>query len=227
MRIASRRVGIMLEVDGLHRALEATALCSCAVLAAWLAGRLAVAADSPGGLACVAAGLGLGLLGADLASGLVHWWADRLASVATPWLGAHVVRPFREHHVDPRAIVAHGFVETNGNSCLAALPVLAATFGWLPGDPRGLALLAGAASWALAVFACLTNQVHKWAHTPSPPRAVRALQRAGLLLGPDRHAQHHVPPFDRRYCITTGWLGPALDACGLLSWLERRRGSLR
>ena len=220
MGAALQPAGPALEADRLHRVLETAALCACATLGIWLAWRLGVAGLSPGAFAWAAVGCVLGLLAADLVSGLVHWWADRVASVETPWLGARVVRPFREHHADPGAIVSHGFVETNGNSCLAALPLLAATVAWLPEDPRGMVLLAGSALWALAVFACLTNQVHKWAHAPSPPRAVRALQRAGLLLAPDRHAQHHMPPFDRRYCITTGWLGPALDACRLLPWLE-------
>jgi len=222
MRAAIQRARPALEVDRLHRGLEVAAVCACAALCVWLAWRLGVAAHSPGALFEVAAGGGLGLLAADLASGLVHWWADRVASLETPWLGARVVRPFREHHADPGGIVSHGFVETNGNSCLAVLPLLVATVAWLPEDPQGVALLLGSASAALAVFACLTNQVHKWAHAPSPPRAIRALQRAGVLLAPHRHARHHTPPFDSRYCITTGWLGPALDACRLLPWLERR-----
>lgn len=204
-----------------HRALEAGAIAACAVLAVRVGWPLAAALAAPGAWPWLGAGLALGLLASDLASGLVHWWADRVASLATPWLGEHVVRPFREHHADPDAIVAHGLVETNGNNCLIALPVLAATAVWLPDAPGGALLLAGAALWSVAVSAGLTNQVHQWAHAPEPPRAVRALQRVGILLAPHRHARHHAPPFDRRYCITTGWLGPALDASGALQRLER------
>jgi ubiquitin-conjugating enzyme E2 variant len=42
------------------------------------------------------------------------------------------------------------------------------------------------------------------------PRAVRTLMRLSLVLDADHHNDHHTAPFDRNYCITTGWWNPFL-----------------
>jgi hypothetical protein len=66
----------------------------------------------------------------------------------------------------------------------------------------------------------LTNQIHQWAHMPRPPRVVRALQAAGLLLGRGEHTLHHARPYDCRYCITTGWCNRPLEAIQFFRVLE-------
>ena len=60
----------------------------------------------------------------------------------------------------------------------------------------------------------LTNQFHKWSHLEDPPAWVALLQRTRLILSPVQHEVHHTPPFDRYYCITTGWMNPPLDWIG-------------
>ena len=65
-----------------------------------------------------------GLLAADFVSGLAHWLADRVLSEDTPFFGPYFVRPFREHHRDPQGILFHDWVETNGNTCISAAPLL-------------------------------------------------------------------------------------------------------
>jgi len=154
----------------------------------------------------------LGWVLADLASGLVHWALDTWGSIDTPVVGATFIRSFREHHVDPVAMCKHDFVETNGDSCLAASPaVLAcalAPHAWLLED-RLAFFLVGATVWG-ALGAVLTNQFHKWSHERSRPALVSALQQAHLVLPPRHHNAHHTPPFDCYYCITTGWLNPLL-----------------
>jgi ubiquitin-conjugating enzyme E2 variant len=54
-----------------------------------------------------------------------------------------------------------------------------------------------------------------------PPRLVRGLQRCGLILSPAHHARHHRAPNTTAYCISTGWLNPALDLAGFWRKLER------
>jgi plasmanylethanolamine desaturase len=146
----------------------------------------------------------LAWISADLLSGVAHWAFDRFGSVRTPLVGPAFIRPFREHHVDPAAMTQHDFVETNGSSALACVPLL------------GLALYAGLAWQAFLVFLCLgilvTNQCHKWAHAEHPPRLAVALQRVQIILNAKMHARHHMPPYRSHYCTASGWLNPLLNA---------------
>src|SRR5690606_27261216 len=72
------------------------------------------------------AALFVGWVAADFGSGMVHWACDTWGSVDAPLVGAALLRPFREHHVDEKAITRHDFIETNGLNCLATLPLLLA-----------------------------------------------------------------------------------------------------
>ena len=72
----------------------------------------------------IALAIPLGILGGDLVSGIVHWAADTYCSVDTPVVGPSLVKPFRMHHVYPRDICTHNLVETVGNVCILAFPLL-------------------------------------------------------------------------------------------------------
>lgn len=66
-------------------------------------------------------------------------------------------------------------------------------------------------TWTIICFGSLmTNQIHKWSHTYKPPALVIMAQNCGLILSRKNHGVHHRPPFDKYYCITTGWLNPVL-----------------
>jgi hypothetical protein len=150
-----------------------------------------------------------GYLLADFLSGVAHWAGDTVGDERTVFLGPNFVKPFRQHHLDPKDITRHDFIETNGNSCIVAAPVVMGLAFFVPGSPGFwlyLAVLLGSA----ALFVFLTNQFHKWAHADAAPRAVRWLQRAGVILSPRHHAIHHASPHDKYYCITVGWMNPVL-----------------
>jgi ubiquitin-conjugating enzyme E2 variant len=72
----------------------------------------------------------------------------------------------------------------------------------------------------------MTNQIHQWAHMPSPPPVVRWLQRGGVLLDQHAHAEHHRRPYDVHYCITTGWCNRPLEALKFFRRLETVIGAL-
>ncbi len=145
----------------------------------------------------------LGMLEADLLSGVVHWAFDTWGTSHTAVVGPLAIRTFREHHTDEKAMLAHDFVETNGHNF--ALSAVVCAGGWFAGTPfMGLSLLAA------AIFVSMTSQIHKWAHTERPPAIVRALQRMNVILSPEHHRGHHEDRHTRNYCITTGWLDAPL-----------------
>jgi ubiquitin-conjugating enzyme E2 variant len=168
----------------------------------------------------------LGALAADGLTGLVHWACDTWGDERTRWLGPGLIRSFREHHRDPRAMLAHDWIEVNREPATAATAALLLL--WLPPAQRvldGHALAYGFVCWLVA-YGAAANQLHAWAHAPAPPRAVRLLQRGGWILSPARHAVHHRAPRTTAYCISTGWLNPLLDASGFWRGLERAVGRL-
>ena len=149
-------------------------------------------------------------IAADFVSGFVHFVGDTFGHPDMPVVGPSFIRPFREHHVDPRGITRHDFIETNGNNCLVCVPVAWAIYAWFPAT-TDIWLHFFVAFWGwLFLWVFMTNQFHKWAHLEEPPGWIVKLQRWRLILSPDHHDIHHTPPFDTYYCITTGWLNPLL-----------------
>jgi ubiquitin-conjugating enzyme E2 variant len=206
---------------GWIRALDLCSVALCAALCVRLA--LSVAAlPPPAWWPLLASCALLGVVAADFVSGLVHFACDRFGSERTPVVGAPLIRPFREHHRDPRGILRHGFCEVNGNNALAVSPLLWALAELSPRVGRSLAaaaLLSLGAAFAVAI--ALTNALHRCAHAGAPRGPLRWLQRAGLVLTPRAHARHHGGAHDRAYCITTGWLNPLLDRAGFWERLAR------
>jgi ubiquitin-conjugating enzyme E2 variant len=174
--------------------------------------------DDIGSWVVVAAAAFVGYLAADFLSGIVHWAGDRWGTEETFMLGPTIVKPFRDHHVDEKAITRHGFVETNGNNCMGTTVILVFSL-LLPEDGLfGLFCRTVAVSLCFGLFA--TNQFHKWSHLDDPPLPIRLLQRLRLILPIDHHAIHHRAPYDCYYCITTGWLNPLLKRIRFFEFLE-------
>jgi len=204
----------------LHRITELSAISAFVILAAGLGWRVGATLDGFAEYIVVAVSVLIGYALADLISGVVHWLADRYGTERTPLLGANFIRPFREHHVDPKAIARHDFVETNGSNCLVSAPCMGLAFFLLPMESSLITtfLLGGTLAFCLSIFA--TNQFHKWAHMDTPPRFVRSLRKLSLVLTPEHHDIHHSAPFDRNYCITSGWWNPFLERVKLFQRAE-------
>jgi plasmanylethanolamine desaturase len=169
----------------------------------------------------VSAALVLGWLAADFISGFVHWMGDTWGSVNMPVLGKAFIHPFREHHVDPKAITRHNFLETNGNNCLVSLPALLPVV-FIPIGPDAFGhLFLAMCVFAMTIWVLLTNQIHKWAHMDTPPKWVKAMQKARLFLDPGHHGIHHTAPYDTHYCITTGAWNPLLARIRFFRHVER------
>lgn len=145
---------------------------------------------------------------ADLVSGVVHFAFDNLGSPDTPVIGQKFVRPFRDHHDDPRAMTHGDLIAVNGDNVLASLFLLVPTSFLL--DVRRHPL-GGAFVLTFIAGVIATNQIHKWCHMPEVPRWVRTAQRVGLILSPAHHDIHHRAPFREHYCITWGHVDVLLD----------------
>ena len=156
---------------------------------------------------------------ADLMSGVVHWAADTWGRESWPVIGTRVLRPFRVHHLNPEDMLGRSFLDLNGDVALITLPLLAAA--WLMPTDGDAGRMAAAFFAAWGAWALPTNQVHQWAHMARPPRVVRWLQRARVILPPAVHGVHHASPYATHYCITTGWCNAWAARVGLFPALER------
>lgn len=205
----------------IFRKVEIASITTYFALAAALAFKLSAHATARPWLLIAAAVSGY--IAADFVSGFVHWLADTWGTSQTPVLGKSLVRPFREHHVDPKAITRHDFIETNGANCLVSLPGFAIALA-VPldqGEWQGVRLFVVAFFASLVLFVMATNQIHKWSHDDAPPKLIVALQKLHLVLPVDHHSVHHTAPYDRYYCITTGWLNWPLHRLGFFRTMER------
>ena len=159
-----------------------------------------------------------GMAAADIASGLIHWGADTWGRDDLPVIGHRLLVPFRVHHLNPDDLLRRSFIDANGDPAFLVLPVLLGLLTvpietvW--GGPVAVF------GFALCGVGMMTNQIHKWAHMPSPPMAIHALQKCGVLLGHAAHAAHHEQPYDVQYCITTGWCNRPAEAVGFFRRLE-------
>ncbi|MEE3332043.1 MAG: fatty acid desaturase CarF family protein [Myxococcota bacterium] len=159
---------------------------------------------------------------ADLAAGLLHWFADTFFAPSTPWIGRSLIHAFREHHRDPRGIARRGIVEASGLNCFACIGILGLGLGLDTGTLAGRASCVALLWFTLAV--ALTNLFHRWAHSEVVSPGVRWLQRRGWILSPERHAVHHSGRHERAFCVTTGWLNPLLDR---IEFFTRLEGAIR
>jgi plasmanylethanolamine desaturase len=159
-----------------------------------------------------------GFIAADFGSGLIHWAADTWGRDDCPIIGPRLLVPFRVHHINPDDFLRRRFVDTNGEVAAIAAPVLLLLNALPLGTEWGTA--AAVFGFAFCGLGALTNQIHQWSHMPSPPALIHALQACGVLLGRKEHAAHHSRPYDRHYCITTGWCNRPLDAIAFFRRME-------
>jgi ubiquitin-conjugating enzyme E2 variant len=160
-----------------------------------------------------------GMAVADFMSGLVHWGADTWGRDDLPFIGHRLLVPFRVHHINPDDFLRRRFTDTNGDVALISIPVLWALSSTpLESMPGICFAVFGLGFCGVGLF---TNQIHQWAHMPSPPVPIRWLQNAGVILGRAEHARHHQRPYDQRYCITTGWCNLPLESVDFFRRLER------
>lgn len=210
---------------GGHRTLEMFGIALFAAISIALADWLILRSlqFSPGfAAALVVSALLAGWLLSDFASGFVHWLGDTFGTIDMPVLGEAFIRPFREHHTDPKGITRHDFIETNGNNCIVVCVCLYLPMSLLflvPDNAIRFWLVTAGVTLGFATF--MTNQIHRWAHLDDPPWYARLFQRLGLFMTAEHHDVHHAAPYDTYYCITSGWLNPILQRTRFFDYAER------
>lgn len=154
-----------------------------------------------------------GILLADLISGVIHWAEDSYGNEDWPILGKYVITPNLLHHTDALAFTKPGYYYRN-RTTLAAAIVFGVVF-WISGLINPLTVTA-------ILVGSQTNEIHKWAHTPSARLwwPIRRLQHLGILQGAQHHWGHHRAPSMRHYCIITEFLNPLLDRLKVFRSIE-------
>lgn len=138
----------------------------------------------------------LAYVAADALSGLYHLLTDYGCNIKSQ------VAQFENHHQRP------GSMTFDLEPVAGALPLAAAAWWW-----------ASPFLWALAGFVAVVQLPHYFCHHPEyAPAIVRLLQRLRLIITPAHHRGHHRPPFDKNFCIFTGWNDLWLNA---VLWLVR------
>ncbi|KAG9454091.1 hypothetical protein H6P81_006995 [Aristolochia fimbriata] len=157
----------------------------------------------------------LGYFLADLGSGVYHWGIDNYGGAETPFFGGQIAA-FQGHHRFPWTITRRQFA--NNLHALAR----AVAFSVLPLDLWNADPVVHAFACAFAGCIMFSQQFHAWAHDNKTrlPRAVVALQDAGVLVSRAQHAAHHRAPYSNNYCIVSGAWNRFLDENKVLEAME-------
>ena len=189
-----------------------------AVLAAgaWTAFNLATDIASAGSalgvvakVATSGAALVGGYLAADVASGLMHHWADQYADPNSE--NKHVkkfAKQSQRHHFHPTKLGNYTPSYWAHPLSLVAWAPLAAVSA--VGAPAPLL----AAALGLVGGTTHYGNFHNWAHMPNRkvPAVGKALQKAGLAIDKKAHGKHHGLPWNSDYCIVNGAMNKPLNA---------------
>jgi hypothetical protein len=161
----------------------------------------------------------IGLLLADLYSGLIHWgtdtWFDELQI-------ERVVSIAREHHLYPSNIVDYGLADYAGYTSWPSVVVFGPALALLTSifSPSRAILVAVLICGQVSGFMLFGTHFHRLGHARPGNWLIRFLQSAHFLITPQYHARHHRENHDTHYCVVNGWMNPICDAIGFWRGLE-------
>jgi hypothetical protein len=150
-------------------------------------------------------------LASDWLAGFWHWLEDEYFDESWPIIGTYVAKPNQLHHSQPLAFLEGNYWQRNYTAIMPALAAIAVA-AWFSAPWQVLLTFA---------FASQANEIHAWSHMRGKlSRWVVVLQEIGLLQSPRHHGEHHRSPFSIKYCVSTDWLNPILDAVKFWRGLE-------
>lgn len=162
-----------------------------------------------GKVAVNGAALAGGFLAADVASGMMHHWADQYAD---PDSKNAAVRKFakqsQRHHFYPTKLGNYGPAYwAHPLSLVAWAPLVAGTALGAPAPVMSglIGLVAGTTHY---------GNFHNWAHMRDKdvPAVGKFLQKTGIAIGKRTHGKHHGMPWNSDYCIVSGKMNKPLNA---------------
>jgi hypothetical protein len=171
----------------------------------------------------IVAGILVGYLVSDFASGLVHWGMDTWFDETV--LG-RAVAIAREHHTHPQHILAYGFLEhaTLGSAPSAVFigPAVLVTVGCAISPLSYFFVIV----W-LVTSTCLFfgTSFHNLGHRRPGSAFIRVAQKMHLIISPEHHWVHHRDDQIVRYCVINGWANYPCDRLHVwrgLEWLVQK-----
>lgn len=155
----------------------------------------------------------LGVLIADILSGVVHWFEDTYGDPDWPIIGKSIIEPNIVHHDDPLKFTKASFWKRN-RGVIGVLMVVAgifALFGWL-----------NLITITTLIVGALAGETHRWSHLKQNevPRLVRWLQEVKVLQTAQHHWCHHRRGFNTHYCTITNFVNPTLDGLRVFRVIE-------
>lgn len=150
---------------------------------------------------------------ADFFTGLAHWAEDTYATLDTPFIAESISRPNIEHHRNPGDMGKNGNFFTRTKLSFILLIPFALMFYWHD-----------MFTWQVGLTMFLIgigNQIHAISHGACRGnKFIKFLQKNRIIQTPKHHAMHHVPPFDRDYCVLTNFVNPVLEKLYIWKTLE-------
>lgn len=152
------------------------------------------------------------ILIADFITGLIHWAEDQYCVESLPLIGKSICLPNIDHHRYPALMTKmSGWFTTNYQSMLIAITVVIIFYFF------------GYFCWQLilvGVLAGFGNQVHLWNHQIKVNYFIQWIKDSGLIQSQKMHSQHHIPPYDKCYCVLINFNNAWLDRINFWRKLE-------
>ena len=142
---------------------------------------------------------------ADLIAGIVHWFGDSYSGYGMEFL----FHDFLEHHREPSAMLKRDYFQISFDTYI--LYILASFAG-----------LSNSFMTCVALFAMQANFCHRESHKYNKAHwTFKILQSLGLSISPKAHHVHHTIPYNRDYCVFSGFLNPLLQYIDFWRRVER------
>lgn len=151
------------------------------------------------------------ILIADFITGFVHWLEDSYCEYTTPII-TNICRANIDHHQFPALITKMGGLITHNYQSMT-LALISILCFWC----------FGILSWPViftSILAGFGNQVHTWNHESKSSYFVEWLKDSGLIQSQKQHNKHHLPPYDKAYCVLLNFNNAWLDRLNFWRKLE-------